>query len=118
MTSEGGAAYQAAVAYCRISSRRAELVGANAPISHAVTLMHEAAPPEQTSTQKIRAAIDSVLGVTFRERELEDKRLYSDEKLTVDEQAELDQLRAECEAKRWPSSAELEADMLGPEPNP
>src|SRR4051812_32801623 len=30
MSTEGATAYQAAVAYCRISSRRAELCGANA----------------------------------------------------------------------------------------
>ena len=40
------------------------------------------------------------MGVTARERELEDKQLYSHEKLSVDEQAELDGLRAGREAKR------------------
>lgn len=63
--------------------------------------MVQHAPAEKkTSTQEIQAVLDNIMGVTLRERELEDKQLYSDEKLTADEQAELDLLRAEREAKR------------------
>jgi hypothetical protein len=64
MNTEGATAYQAAVAYCRISSRRAELCGANAPISHAVTPMQAAAPPKLTSTQRAALAIEHAKGNT------------------------------------------------------
>ena len=63
MNSEGGTAYQSAVAYCRISSRRAELAGANAPLSWSVTLMQQAAPLQLTSTQQIQLALDRTLGL-------------------------------------------------------
>jgi len=45
--------------------------------------MHQAAPRELTSTQKIRTALDNVMGITVRERELDDKQSYSDEPLTA-----------------------------------
>jgi len=64
---------QAAVTYVKISERRATLAGANAPIGHAVTVMRHATPPELTSTQRIRAALDDVMGIAARERELEDR---------------------------------------------
>jgi hypothetical protein len=70
MTSEGATAYQAAVAYCRISSRRAELCGANAPISHAVTLMQAAAPPQLNSTQQIAMALAHAKGENPTEEEI------------------------------------------------
>src|SRR6478736_6607385 len=70
MSTEGAAAYQAAVAYCRISSRRAELCGANAPISHAVTLMQAAAPPQLNSTQQIAMAIAHATGENPTEEEI------------------------------------------------
>jgi hypothetical protein len=63
MNSEGSSAYQSAFAYCRVSSRRAELAGANAPLSYSVTLMQAAAPPELNSTQRIRLALDHVMGL-------------------------------------------------------
>jgi hypothetical protein len=96
---EGDGDPQSAIVFVKTNERRGTLNGANAPIGHAVTVMHQAAPPELTSTQKIRAALDNVLGVTFRERELEDKRDYSDENLTPAEQDELTQLRQAREAK-------------------
>jgi hypothetical protein len=42
---------QAAVTYVKISERLATLADANAPIGHAVTVMHQAASLELTSTQ-------------------------------------------------------------------
>jgi hypothetical protein len=42
---EGEGDCQAAVTYVKISERCATLAGANAPIGHAVTVMHQAAPP-------------------------------------------------------------------------
>lgn len=63
MTSEGQNAYHMAVADCRISGRRSELTGGNAPASYAVTLMQKAAPPEMTSTEHIQAALDAVCHV-------------------------------------------------------
>jgi hypothetical protein len=50
---------------------------------------------QQTSTEKIRAALDNVMGISVRERELEDKADYGDTPLTSEERAELDRLRAE-----------------------
>jgi hypothetical protein len=85
MNSEGSAAYQSAVAFCRLSSRRAELAGANAPLSYSVTLMQQAAPPQLTSTQRIQLAVDHTYGMDTtpqdileewegRRPELEEKR--------------------------------------------
>ena len=90
---EGDGDCQAAVTYTKLSERRATLAGANAPIGHAVTVMHEAAPAQLNSTQRLQAAVDRIRGITTRERELDDKQRYSDEPLTVGEQAELGQLR-------------------------
>jgi hypothetical protein len=73
MTSEGQNAYHMAVAYCRISGRRGELTGGNAPASYAVTLMQKSAPPEMTSSARIRAALDQVQGLSPREIELRQK---------------------------------------------
>ena len=85
---------QAAVTYVKISERRATLAGANAPIGHAVTVMHQAAPPKLTSTQRIRAAIDNVMGISARERELLDKESEIDGPgITPEESAEIDELR-------------------------
>jgi hypothetical protein len=70
---EGDGDCQAAVTYVKISERRATAAGANAPIGHAVTLMHQAAPLELNSTQKLQAAVDRIRGITARERELDDK---------------------------------------------
>jgi hypothetical protein len=98
---DGEEAANSAVIFIKASERLATLTGMNAPIGHAVRVIHQAAPPEQkTSTQEILAALDNVLGITARERQLEDKQDYSDEKLTADEQAELTELRSAREAKR------------------
>jgi hypothetical protein len=98
MSTEGGTAYQAAVAYCRISSRRAELCGANSPQSYSVTLMHEAAPPERTTTDEIEAALDHVALRSSRQRQLENRRRYAQD-LTAAEEAELTALEAERQVR-------------------
>jgi hypothetical protein len=96
---------QSAIVFVKTSDRRATLAGANMPQNHVLQVV--STPPEaKSSTRQIREALDNVLGITSRERELEDKELYSDDMLTADEQAELDQLRAVREAKR---EAEREA---------
>src|SRR5262249_42508697 len=49
---EGDGDPQSAIVFVKTSERRATLAGANAPIGHAVTVMHQAAPArELTSTQ-------------------------------------------------------------------
>ena len=101
MDDDGEGSTAAGLLFTKLSERKATLIGLNAPASASVQIIHQGAPAwEQTSTEKIRSALDNVMGVTARERELEDKQLYSHEKLSVDEQAELDGLRAGREAKR------------------
>jgi hypothetical protein len=56
MASEGQNVFHMAVAYCRISGRRSELSGGNAPASYAVTLVQKSAPPEMTSTERTQDA--------------------------------------------------------------
>ena len=79
MNTEGSFAYQAAVAYCRISSRPEELAGANAPLSYSVTLMQAAAPPQLNSTQQIALAIARVKGENPTEEEI--RREWSNNEL-------------------------------------
>ena len=51
----------AAALYCKISERKATLIGLNAPIGHAVQLIHATAPPEQmSSTERLREAVDRI----------------------------------------------------------
>jgi hypothetical protein len=83
----------------KLAERRATLLGLNAPIGQAVQVIQHEPSTKLTSTQKMRAAIDNVMHITPRERELADKHLYSDDELTAEEQAELDQLRSDREAK-------------------
>lgn len=101
-----------ALTYIRASERLASMVGMNAVQGHAITVIHQEAPvKQQTSTEKIRAAIDQIQGVTARERELEDKR--SDRSITADEWTELDELRTEREAKMDAKrKAEREAERM------
>ena len=69
------------------------------PQAHVLQVVSQ--PPQVDSPiDRMNRVLDNICRVTPRERELEDKSLYSDEKLTIDEQAELDQLRAEREARR------------------
>jgi hypothetical protein len=104
MTSEGQNAYHMAVAYCRISGRRSELTGGNAPASYAITLMQKAAPPEMTSTKRIQAALDAVCHVSPREIELRKKdeaaRFLDGPALTDDELHEYADLRETRERDR------------------
>src|SRR5215467_12573422 len=83
----------AAVIFIKASERRATLMGANAPAAAAVKLIHETRPEEhQTSTQRIRAALDNVMGITARERELTNRHeLDGDDSPEL--LAELDELR-------------------------
>src|SRR5215468_4848459 len=72
---------QAAVIFIKASERRATLMGANAPAAASVKLIHEAKPEEhQTSTQRIRHALDNVMRITPRERELLDRCELEDDK--------------------------------------
>ena len=91
---------QAAVIFIKASERRATLMGANAPAAASVKLIHETRPEEhQTSTQRIRAALDNVMGITARERELTDRNeLGGDDSPEL--LAELDELRAAREQAR------------------
>src|SRR5215471_9050921 len=50
---EGDGDPQSAIVFVKTNERRATLAGANAPIGHAVTVMHQAAPPELTSIDRI-----------------------------------------------------------------
>jgi hypothetical protein len=59
---EGDGDPQSAIVFVKTSERRATLAGANAPIGHAVTVMHAAAPPELTSIDRIEAAIERIRG--------------------------------------------------------
>jgi hypothetical protein len=95
---EGDGDPQSAIVFVKTSERHATLASANMRQSHVLQVVSQ--PPEATSsTDRIEAALDNVLGITSRERAFENKQL-SRGKLAIDEQAELDQLQAEREAKR------------------
>ena len=76
----------------------------NPPLGHAVQIVQHEPANALTSTDRIRIALDNVMGVTARERELDDKQSYSDEPLTAEEQTELDELRQAREVKRLQSA--------------
>src|SRR5215831_5414071 len=66
---------QAAVIFIKASERRATLMGANAPAAATVKLIHEQKPkPRETSTERLRRALDNIQHITPRERELLDRR--------------------------------------------
>jgi hypothetical protein len=66
----------------------------NAPIGHAVQLIHSTAPPtHQTSTQKLTSLLDVILHITPRERELTD-RLELQGENTPEIRAEIERLQA------------------------
>ena len=47
----------------KISERRATLLGLNAPLGHAVQIIHKTEPQAQpTSTKRIRAVLDTLIG--------------------------------------------------------
>jgi hypothetical protein len=107
---EGDGDPHSAIVFVKTSERRATLAGANMPQSHVLQVVSQ--PPEvKTSTQRLRAALDNVRGITARERELDDKQHYSDAPLTAEEQAELGQLRAAREARRLQPNRDTGEDM-------
>jgi hypothetical protein len=83
-----------AVVFVKIRERRASMTGMNAPQSDAVQLIHANPPEKRTSTEIARDMLDSVPGITVRERFLIDK---ADEiggpGITAEESAEIDELR-------------------------
>ena len=85
-----------AAVFVKISERRASMTGMNAPQSHAVQLIHQAAPAKQlTSTEEISAVLDNLLGITVREWFPIDKANEpGGAGVTEEESAEIDQLRA------------------------
>lgn len=61
--------HQAAVIYIKASERRATLNGANAPLGHAVTVMHQAAVVEQPSSlDKIERVLNELMIVDRSEK--------------------------------------------------
>ena len=97
---EGDGDPQAAIVFVKTNERRSTLNGANMPQSHVLQVVSQPLEHQKTTTDEMEAVLDRIMGVTPRERALENKQRYSDEPLTADELAELDQLRAEREAKR------------------
>jgi hypothetical protein len=68
---------QSAIVFVKTSERRATLAGANMPQSYVLQVVSQ--PPEaKTSTEPMRAVLDDLLGITDRERELDDRQRYSD----------------------------------------
>jgi hypothetical protein len=60
---EGEGDCQAAVTYVKISERRATLAGANAPIGHVVQVLQSTPATQETSTDRIEAAIARIRGL-------------------------------------------------------
>jgi len=92
-----------AMIFIKANERRSVMNGANAPTSYQIHLMNEVAPiHNKSSTVQVRAALDNVMGITPRERELLDKQqhpLIGEAPLTDAEVSELKQLTVEREAK-------------------
>jgi hypothetical protein len=74
------------------------MLGANQPQQHAVHLINQAAPPE-SSTERLRAALDRLQNYCPRERELEDMDRRN-ESMTDEQAQELDRFREDREARR------------------
>ena len=107
---EGDGDPQSAIVFVKTNERRSTLNGANMPQSHVLQVVSQ--PPEaKSSIERMRDALDNVMGITARERELDNKQCHSDEPLTADEQTELDQFRADREAKRLQQN-QAELDRL------
>ena len=70
--------------YVKASERLSTMLGRNAPLGHAVTIAHQAAPAQkQTSTQELRILLDNICHITPRERQLidlEDEQGYDAER--------------------------------------
>src|SRR5262249_19059051 len=84
----------AAIICTKISQRRSCLLGLDPQAGFAVTVINDAGPPRQrTSTEEIHDALNDILGISPRQRELE-RREYNDEPMSDDERAELADYRA------------------------
>jgi hypothetical protein len=59
--------HQAAVIYVKTSERRMSMLGANAPAQYSVHLSNQAAPEQQTSTDRLRAALDRLDAAAAKE---------------------------------------------------
>jgi hypothetical protein len=86
---------QAAVVFLKASERRATLGGANAPTSYAIHVMNQAPVKQLSSSERIENAMDRLLGIGDRERELRDR-----DDLTEDERTELVAIEDAREAER------------------
>jgi len=77
----------------KVAERRATLLGLNPPLGHAVQVILHEPVEKKTSTQELRGLLDNILGITFRERQLLDRReLDGDESAEV--LTEINELRA------------------------
>jgi hypothetical protein len=86
---EDGNAADAMIA-AKTSERHVVLAGANMPQAH-VLQISPVQPSVESSTDSIRDAIDSVMHISRRERELRNKRQH-EEPMTDEERAELREL--------------------------
>jgi hypothetical protein len=88
-------ARECALTYIKANERLSCLVGLNAVQGHAVAVIHQQVPVERkNSTEKIRDALDAVIGIGSRERFLLDKMDEIDGPgITAEEAAEIDELR-------------------------
>jgi len=84
-----------AALYLKASERLSSLRGWNRPSAHFVEISGHLEPtPTQTSTQKLRSALDNVLGITYQERQLLDRRqLHGDD--SAETLVEINRFRAE-----------------------
>ena len=82
----------------KVAERRATLLGLNPPLGHAVQVIQHEPAENKTSTEELRDILDNVMAITFRERQLLDRReLDGDESTEV--LTEINELRA---ARRKP----------------
>src|SRR5262249_43214376 len=96
----------AGILYIKASERLATLLGMNAPIGHAVQVIHATAlVGQQTSTEEIRGILDNIMHISVRERELLDRReLDGDDSPEV--LAEINELRPARGKPSLPESGE------------
>jgi hypothetical protein len=86
---------QAAVVFLKASERRATLGGANAPTSFVIHATNQVPFHQKTGTEKVAEALDRLMGVSERERELQHR-----DDFTEAERAELVALEDAREAER------------------
>ena len=86
----------------KLAQRRACLMGLDMPQAHVLHVMNNPPPDARTSTQKMSDAIDHLLGITDREKELRDKAntLAGGPGLTEEEAAEYQAMQDAREVKR------------------